>query len=198
MRYRVESGERPDGLYATLDDRTFAAQRSTTDGTLLLTVVGDEEAPEGFDREHEGKPARVVLANEVPATFDLRTYVEYDDELFEVAPGDQPNLTLRWTRHDPVRAAQLGLTDFSVTVPGKQLTGLWLTRHDYGEPKAEVDGGDQTRILRGSAVHCARCPAAGRGSRRSSGRSATTPSWRSARSATRTARFRWRCPALRS
>ncbi|MCG3749533.1 TNT domain-containing protein [Amycolatopsis sp. Poz14] len=149
MRYRVESGERPDGLYATLDDRTFAAQRSTTDGTLLLTVVGDEEAPEGFDREHEGKPARVVLANEVPATFDLRTYVEYDDELFEVAPGDQPNLTLRWTRHDPVRAAQLGLTDFSVTVPGKQLTGLWLTRHDYGEPKAETEGGDQTRILRG-------------------------------------------------
>ncbi|WP_020663710.1 TNT domain-containing protein [Amycolatopsis benzoatilytica] len=149
MRYRVESGERPDGLYATLDDRTFAAQRSTTDGTLLLTVVGDEEAPADFDREHEGKPARVVLANEVPATFDLRTYVEYENELFEVAPSDQPNLTLRWTRHDPVRAAQLGLTDFSVTVPGKQLTGLWLTRHDYGKPQAETEGGDEAKLLRG-------------------------------------------------
>ncbi|WP_033291427.1 TNT domain-containing protein [Amycolatopsis jejuensis] len=146
MRYRVESGERPDGRYATLDGRTFTAQRSTTDGTLLLRVLPGEEAPEGFDRIHEGRPARVILANEVPATFDLRTYAEYEAELFEVAPGDQANLTLRWTRHDPVRATQLGLTDFSATVPGKQLTGLWLTRHDHGEPQAE--SGDQGKLLR--------------------------------------------------
>ncbi|MBB4687266.1 TNT domain-containing protein [Amycolatopsis jiangsuensis] len=148
MRYRVEASERPDGLYVTLDDRTFAAQRSTTDGTLLLTVLPGEEAPEGFDREHEGRPARVVLANEVPAPFDLRSHGEYEDELFEVAPGAGTELTLRWTRHDPVRAAQLGLTEFSVTVPTKQLTGLWQTRHDYAEPKPETAGGDHAKLLR--------------------------------------------------
>ncbi|GAA3534728.1 TNT domain-containing protein [Amycolatopsis ultiminotia] len=149
MRYRVEASERPDGLYATLDDRTFAAERSTTDGTLLLTVLPDEEVPEGFDREHEGRPARVVLASEVPATFDLRSHGEYEDELFEVAPGDGSDLTLRWTRSDPVPAAQLGLTDFSVTVPSKLLTGLWQTRHDYAEPQPETGDGDHSRLLRG-------------------------------------------------
>ncbi|HEY2062943.1 MAG TPA: TNT domain-containing protein [Amycolatopsis sp.] len=149
MRYRVEAAERPDGLYATLEGRTFAAERSTTDGTLLLSLLPDDnDTPEGFDREHEGRPARVVLANEVPATFTLKTYCEYDNELFEVAPGDQPDLTLRWTQHDPVRAAQLGLTDFSVTVPAKQLTGLWQTRRDYAaEAHTETDG-DQSKLLR--------------------------------------------------
>ncbi|MFF0144403.1 uncharacterized protein DUF4237 [Amycolatopsis sulphurea] len=148
MRYRVEASERPDGLYVQLEDRTFAAQRSTTDGTLLLTVLPDEEVPEDFDRDHEGRPARLVLANEVPATFDLRSHGEYEDELFEIAPGDQTELTLRWTRHDSARAAQLGLTEFSVTVPAKRLTGLWQTRHDYAEPHPATGGGDHTKLLR--------------------------------------------------
>ncbi|WP_432849023.1 TNT domain-containing protein [Amycolatopsis sp. CA-161197] len=147
MRYRVEAGDRPDGLYATLDDRTFAAERSTTDGTLLLSVLPDEEAPDGFDREHEGRPARVVLATEVPATFTLRTYCEYDDELFEVAPGDGKELTLRWTQHDPARAAQLGLTDFSTTAEAKRVTGLWQLRRDQGEPRPELDA-DHGTLLR--------------------------------------------------
>ncbi|WP_326567354.1 TNT domain-containing protein [Amycolatopsis rhabdoformis] len=147
MRYRVEAGDRPDGLYATLEDRTFAAERSTTDGTLLLSVAPDEEAPDGFDREHEGRPARIVLANEVPATFTLRTYCEYEDELFEVAPGEGKELTLRWTQHDPVRAAQLGLTDFSTTAEAKRVTGLWQLRRDQGETRPDFDG-DHGALLR--------------------------------------------------
>ncbi|MDT8910468.1 glycohydrolase toxin TNT-related protein [Amycolatopsis sp. PS_44_ISF1] len=149
MRYRVEAAERPDGLYATLEGRTFAAERSTTDGTLMLSLLpGDQDTPEGFDREHNGRPARVVLANEVPATFTLKTYCEYDDELFEVAPGERPELTLRWTQHDPVRAVQLGLTDFSVTVPAKQLTALWQARRDYNLEISHEAGIDQSRLLR--------------------------------------------------
>ncbi|MFI5607720.1 TNT domain-containing protein [Amycolatopsis sp. NPDC051903] len=148
MRYRVEAGDRPDGLYATLDDRTFAAERSTTDGTLLLSVLPDEEVPDDFDREHEGRPARVVLATEVPATFTLSTFCEFDDELFEVAPGEQKELTLRWTQHDRVRAQQLGLTDFSTTVEAKRVTGLWQVRRDQGERRPDFDA-DHGALLRG-------------------------------------------------
>ncbi|QKV77122.1 TNT domain-containing protein [Amycolatopsis sp. Hca4] len=151
MRYRVEVAERPDGLYATWGEGTFRAQRSTTDGTVLLSVLPEEEAPDGFDKEFDGRPAKVVPASEVPSTFTLRTFAEYDGEVFEVAPGDRPELTLRWVRDDAARAAQLGLTDFSVTVPAKQVTALWQTRLDFTEtPEArpQPGAGDQNALLR--------------------------------------------------
>ncbi|MGK3199997.1 TNT domain-containing protein [Amycolatopsis sp. MEPSY49] len=151
MRYRVEVAERPDGLYATWGEGTFRAQRSTTDGTVLLSVLPEEEAPEGFDKEFEGRPAKVVPASEVPSTFTLRTFAAYDDEVFEVAPGARPELTLRWVRDDAARAAQLGLTDFSVTVSAKQVTALWQTRLDFTEtPEArpQPGTGDQNALLR--------------------------------------------------
>jgi hypothetical protein len=151
VRYRVEVAERPDGLYAAWGEGTFRAQRSTTDGTVLLSVLPDEEAPEGFDKEFDGRPARVVPASEVPSTFTLRTYGEYDGEYFEVAPGDRPELTLRWVRDDAARAAQLGLTDFSVTVPAKQVSALWQARQDFTEtPEARPrpGTGDQNALLR--------------------------------------------------
>ncbi|MEV6827545.1 TNT domain-containing protein [Amycolatopsis sp. NPDC051102] len=151
MRYRVEVAERPDGLYATWGEGTFRAQRSTTDGTVLLSVLPEEEAPEGFDKEFEGRPAKVVPASEVPSTFTLRTFAEYDGEVFEVAPGPRPELTLRWVHDDAVRAAQLGLTDFSVTVPAKQVTALWQTRLDFTEAlqaRPQPGTGDQNALLR--------------------------------------------------
>ncbi|HWD04509.1 MAG TPA: TNT domain-containing protein [Amycolatopsis sp.] len=147
MRYRVEAADRPDGLYATLDGRTFAAERSTTDGTLMLSVLPDEETPEGFDRDHEGRPARVVLQSEVPATFTLSTYCEFDDELFEVAHDGTKELTLRWTQHDRVRAQQLGLADFSTTVDAKRLSALWQVRRDQGELRPDFDT-DHNGVLR--------------------------------------------------
>lgn len=152
MRYRVEAAERPDGLYAAWGEGTYGAQRSTTDGTVLLTVLADEEAPEGFDKEQDGHPARVVPAGEVASTFTLRTFGEYDDEIYEVAPGERTELTLRWVRDDAARAAQLGLTDFSTTVPAKQLKALWQTRVDFTEtPDAlpKPGTGDQNALLRG-------------------------------------------------
>ncbi|WP_410667110.1 TNT domain-containing protein [Amycolatopsis sp. cmx-4-68] len=151
MRYRVEVAERPDGLYAAWGEGTFRAQRSTTDGTVLLSVLPEEEAPDGFDKEFDGRPAKVVPASEVPSTFTLRTYCEYDDEVFEVAPGARPELTLRWIHDDAARAAQLGLTDFSVTVPAKQVTALWQARQDFTElPEArpQPGAGDQNALLR--------------------------------------------------
>jgi hypothetical protein len=151
VRYRVEVAERPDGLYATWGEGTFRAQRSTTDGTVLLSVLPDEPVADGFDKEHDGRPARVVPASEVPSTFTLRTFCEYDDEVFEVAPGERPELTLRWVHDDAARAAQLGLTDFSVTVPAKRIQTLWQTRQDFTEtPEArpQPGTGDQTALLR--------------------------------------------------
>ncbi|ADJ51031.1 hypothetical protein AMES_9205 [Amycolatopsis mediterranei S699] len=151
MRNRVEVAERPDGLYAAWGEGTYRAQRSTTDGTVLLSVLPEEEAPEGFDKEFDGRPARVVPASEVPSTFTLRTFAEYDGEVFEVAPGDRPELTLRWVRDDAARAAQLGLTDFSVTVPAKQVTALWQTRLEFTETleaRPQPGTGDQNALLR--------------------------------------------------
>ncbi|MFC4084085.1 TNT domain-containing protein [Amycolatopsis samaneae] len=150
MRYRVEAAHRPDGRYASWGDGVYSAQRSTTDGTILLSAAEGEEAPADFDREYEGRPARVVLASEVPATFTLRTFCEYDDELYEVAPGDG-RLTLRWTGDDPVRAAQLGLVDFSTNVDPRQVTALWQVRNDFVESlenAPEPGTGDQNALLR--------------------------------------------------
>ncbi|UOZ08985.1 TNT domain-containing protein [Amycolatopsis sp. WQ 127309] len=151
MRYRVEVAERPDGLYAAWGEGTFRAQRSTTDGTVLLSVLPDDEAPDGFDKEQDGRPARVVPASEVPSTFTLRTFCEYDDEVFEVAPGERPELTLRWVRDDAARAAQLGLTDFSVTVPAKRVQSIWQARQDFTEApdaRPKPGDGDQNALLR--------------------------------------------------
>ncbi|MEA5359822.1 TNT domain-containing protein [Amycolatopsis sp., V23-08] len=151
MRYRVEVAERPDGLYAAWGEGTFRAQRSTTDGTVLLSVLPEEEPPDGFDKEHDGRPARVVPASEVSSTFTLRTYCDYDDEVFEVAPGERPELTLRWVRDDAARAAQLGLTDFSATVPAKQVKAIWQARQDFTESpdaRPKPGTGDQNALLR--------------------------------------------------
>ena len=151
MRYRVEASERPDGLYASWGEGTFGAQRSTTDGTVLLSVLPDEETPEGFDKEWEGRPARVVPATEVTSTFTLRTFCEYENEIFEVAPGDRPELTLRWVKDDAARAAQLGLADFSATAPAKAITALWQSRQDFAEtPEARLrpGAGDPRALLR--------------------------------------------------
>jgi hypothetical protein len=149
VRYRVEAADRPDGLYAAWGEGTYRAQRSTTDGTVLLSVLPGEEAPEGFEKEWEGQPARVVPAGEVASTFTLRTFCEYDDEVYEVAPGERAELTLRWVRDDAARAAQLGLADFSTTVPAKQVKALWQTRQDFDEtPQDRQRPGDQNALLR--------------------------------------------------
>ncbi|MEC3974640.1 TNT domain-containing protein [Amycolatopsis sp. H20-H5] len=154
MRYRVEAADRPDGLYAAWHESVYSAQRSTEDGTLLLVVLEGEETPEGFDREWEGRPARVVPDGEASTTFSLQTHCRYDDEIYQVAPHTGgTELTLRWTGQDPARAAELGLVDFSTSVSPKQVTGLWQARHDFAEEPAEEDAGpgtgDQSALLRG-------------------------------------------------
>lgn len=152
MRYRVQAAERPDGLYAVWGDSVLAAQRSTEDGTLLLIAPQGEAAPDGFDREWNGRAARVVLNGEVGATFSLQTHGRYDDEHFLVAPQTGGGeLTLRWAGDDAARAAELGLTDFSTTAGPSQLTALWQTRHDFVETPAARPGngtGDQSALLR--------------------------------------------------
>ena len=60
MRYRVDLAERLDGLYAVWRGQVCRAQRSTADGTVLLTALPGDEAPEDFDTEFEGQPAKVV------------------------------------------------------------------------------------------------------------------------------------------
>ncbi|PRX47696.1 uncharacterized protein DUF4237 [Prauserella shujinwangii] len=153
MRYRVEVADRPDALYALWNGRIFRAQRSTADGTVLLSALPGEEPPEGADTEWNGAPARVVPAAEAGATFAVHTYCVYDDEIYRVEPrtGAQ-GLTLRWAGTDEGVAAELGLSGLSTTTDDPEtLTALWQERHDFAEPgtpRGEPGTGDTQALLR--------------------------------------------------
>src|SRR5438067_5847332 len=115
VRYRVDLAERPDGLYAGWHGQVCHAQRSTTDGAVLLTALAGDEAPEDFDTEYQSSPAKIVPEAEA-ATFNLQTHCLFADEIYRIAPGGEPNeLTLRWTGQDERQARQLGLDEFSTT-----------------------------------------------------------------------------------
>ncbi|EHR63970.1 TNT domain-containing protein [Saccharomonospora cyanea] len=153
MRYRVEVADRPDALYALWDGRIFRANRSTTDGTVLLVVPEGEETPEGFDATSDGRPARVVSAEEAPATFSLHTYCLYDDEPYRIEPRSaEAELTLRWAGTDEDVAKDLGLSGFSTTTDEDEaLTALWQERHDFSDdntPRSEPGSGDVDLLLR--------------------------------------------------
>lgn len=153
MRNRVEAAGRPDALYAIWEGQVFRAQRSTADGTVLLVVLQGEQAPEGFDQEWNGLPAKIVPGPEAGSTFAIHTHVRFDDDIYRVTPsvGDE-TVTLRWTGQDEARARDLGLTDFSIDVAPAALTALWQERHDFTEPSAvrdEPGTGDQNDLLRG-------------------------------------------------
>ncbi|OZM72698.1 hypothetical protein CFN78_13815 [Amycolatopsis antarctica] len=153
MRYRVEAADRPDALYAVWRGQVFRAQRSTADGTVLLVVLQGEQAPEGFDAEWNGFPAKVVPGEEAGSTFSLHTNVYFDDDIYRVAQSSASDtLTLRWTGQDEARARDLGLTDFTVRVGPERLTALWQERHDFVEVAAdgpEPGSEDQNGLLRG-------------------------------------------------
>ncbi|MEY7972403.1 TNT domain-containing protein [Saccharomonospora xinjiangensis] len=152
MRYRVEVADRPDALYALWDGRIFRANRSTADGTVLLVVPEGEEPPDGFDAVSEGRPAKVVSADEAPATFALHTYCLYDDEPYRIEPRSaEAELTLRWAGTDEGLARELGLTGFSTTTDDPEtLSALWQERHDFADgdaPRSEPGSGDADVLL---------------------------------------------------
>ncbi|WP_298179588.1 TNT domain-containing protein [Saccharomonospora sp.] len=160
MRHRVEVADRPDVLYALWDGRIFRASHSSADGTVLLVVLEDEEAPEGFDTEFDGRPAKVVSQQEAPATFAIHTYCLYDDEPYRIEPrSDEAELTLRWAGTDERLAEELGLVDFSTTTDDPDsLTALWQERHDFADentPRSEPGSGDAQLLLRaiGRTLH---------------------------------------------
>lgn len=152
VRNRVEATDRPDALYAIWQGQVFRAQRSTADGTVLLVVLRGEQAPEGFDTEFNGMPAKVLPGDEVGATFAIHTVVSYDDEIFTIAKQpDDAELVLRWVGQDEARATELGLTDFTTTVDPAQLAACWQERHEFAEPGTPRTGpglDDQGALLR--------------------------------------------------
>lgn len=153
MGYRVEVAERPDGLYALSNGRIFGAQRSTTDGTVLLVVPEGEQAPEDFDVESQGRPAKIVPAAEVEHTFALHTYCLFDDEPFRIEPhSDEAELTLRWAGNDEQLATELGITGLATTTSDPEtLSALWQERHDFAgdaTTRSEPGRGDVPALLR--------------------------------------------------
>lgn len=152
MRYRVEVADRPDALYALWQGGIYRAQRSTTDGTVLL-IAEPGQPPEGFVTESQGRPARVVPSAEAGATFAVHTYCLYDDEPYRVEPRSRDGeLTLRWAGTDERVAAELGLSGLSTTTDDPEtLTALWQERHDFAEegtPRSEPGSGDTQALLR--------------------------------------------------
>ncbi|RZQ65018.1 TNT domain-containing protein [Amycolatopsis suaedae] len=132
MRYRIDAAERPDALYTVWNGQVFRAQRSTADGTVLLTTLPGEEAPADFDREVDGAKAKVVPEAEAPSTFSVQTHCRYAEDIYRVAPqngGD--TLTLRWTGTDEASARDLGLTDFTVRADPDEIEAIWQERHDF-------------------------------------------------------------------
>ncbi|MEU0511995.1 MULTISPECIES: TNT domain-containing protein [Amycolatopsis] len=146
MRYRVELAERPDGLYAVWQGRVFPAQRSSADGTVLLVTPPGEDAPADFDKEFDGRPAKVLPEAEVAATFSLQTHCLFDDDIYRVAPGE--GLTLRWNGTDETRARQLGLHDFAVDATEAEITAIWQERHDFAAGVRQLGAGDPQELVR--------------------------------------------------
>lgn len=151
VRYRVEVADRPDAQYAVRGGQVFHAERSTTDGTMLLSALPGTEAPEDFDTEWNGSPAKVVPEADVTSTFAIHTLACYDDEYYRLA--QQPaadELMLRWTGKDEMIATQLGLVDGTVTIDDvEHLSAVWQERHDRpGGQRAEPGTGDSGRLLR--------------------------------------------------
>ncbi|SFP85247.1 Protein of unknown function [Amycolatopsis arida] len=152
MRYRVEVADRPDALYAVWNGRVCRAQRSTADGTVLLTAPAGD-APEEFDTEVAGSPAKVVPESAVTSLFSLHTLCLFDDEVFRIAPRSTEGvLTLNWTGQDEAVARQLGLTDLTTTTSDPEsITALWQERHDLAPaaaPRPEPGEGDTRALLR--------------------------------------------------
>ncbi|GAA5157846.1 TNT domain-containing protein [Amycolatopsis dongchuanensis] len=154
MRYRVELAARPDGLYGVWRGRAFQAERSTTDGTLLLVAAPDEDAPEDFDTEWQSRPAKVVPEDQAEGTFTLQTHCLFDDEIFRIAPDPDPRvLTLRWSGTDEERARQLGLTELTATAAPDEITALWQERHDFpGATRPQPGQGDPEELVRSIAL----------------------------------------------
>ncbi|MGC7093254.1 TNT domain-containing protein [Amycolatopsis lurida] len=151
MRYRIDAAERPDSLYAVWHGGVFRAQRSSEDGTVLLVAQPGEEAPEDFDTEWNGRPAKVVPEAEAASTFSVQTHCLFADEIFRVAPQNGEALTLRWTGQDEDRARELGLTDFTTTAEPEEIEALWQERHDFvaaDAPRPERGTGDANALLR--------------------------------------------------
>ncbi|MGH3948675.1 MAG: TNT domain-containing protein [Pseudonocardiaceae bacterium] len=134
MRHQAQQATHPDGRYAVWNGRTYRAQ--TSDGAVLLIAPPDAEPQEDFDHRHDGAPARLVPAEDVPQTFTIHTHCLFDDEVFALADQSAGELALRWTGRDEVRAAELGLaaiddtTGFGTTATPEAIEALWQERHD--------------------------------------------------------------------
>lgn len=149
MRYRVDLAERPDGLYAVCQGQVFHAQRSTADGTVLLTALSGDQAPEDFDIEWDSRPAKVVAESEAASTFSLQTHCLFDDEIYRIAPGgDAEALTLRWDGTDEERGRQLGLTGLTATAGADEISAVWQERHDFGDTRPEPGTGEPEALVR--------------------------------------------------
>jgi nicrotizing toxin Mtb-like protein len=153
VRYRVDLADRPDGLYAVWRGQVFHAQRSTTDGTLLLTSLAGETAPEDFDAEWESRQAKVVPEGEADTTFTLQTHCLFDDEIYHVVPGGDPrSLTLRWHGQDQVLATRLGLTELTATASADEISAVWQERHEApGGARPEPGTGEPEALVRAIA-----------------------------------------------
>ena len=152
MRYRVDLAERPDGLYVVWRGELFRAQRSTADGTVLLTTLPGDKAPEDFDTEWDSRPAKIVSESAATSTFSLQTHCLFDDEIYRIAPdGDVRALTLRWGGTDEARARQLGLTGLTATAGVDEIAAVWQERHDLGNARPEPGKGDTEALVRAIA-----------------------------------------------
>jgi len=158
VRHQVYPATHPDALYAIWGDRPYQAQRSTSDGTVLLTAPRDEDPPEGFDREFEGAPAKVVPAEEVPDSFVIHTHFRFCDETFVLAAqAPTGELTLQWTGTDERNARRLGLmsdqtpngTAFGTIAHPEHIEACWQERLDFSERTGPVTTEfETTQLLR--------------------------------------------------
>ncbi|MGH3432734.1 MAG: glycohydrolase toxin TNT-related protein [Thermocrispum sp.] len=159
MRHQVYPAHQPDALYAIWDGQPFQAQTSTSDGTVLLIATAGQEPPDGFDRDYEGAPARVVPSAEVPDSFVIHSTCRYADEVFVLAAqAPTGELTLQWTGTDEATARRLGLmsdtssgeTTFGTIARPEHIETLWQERLDFSERTGPVEGKiEAPRLLRG-------------------------------------------------
>ncbi|MGH3520355.1 MAG: TNT domain-containing protein [Haloechinothrix sp.] len=152
MRHQVAPAIHPDARYAVWQGQVYRAV--TADGSVLLIAPPDGAAPEGFDREHEGLPAKVVPREKAEPTFRIHTHCLFDDEVFALAGQSGDDLMLRWAGQDAVRAAELGLRPddgspgFVISAAPPDIAALWQERHDVVDAAGRPGDSDVQALLR--------------------------------------------------
>mgnify|MGYP006876023058 CR=1 FL=1 len=129
------------GVLATWNGRTFGYSQAFDNSPNQLKVLPGDPIPDGFERQPSGSYSRAVAAAEVSQVFVVKTFCRIDEERFLAdAIRSDGWWIVEWTRSDPERGPELGLTQYEYggpwtgAFPPDRVDEVWQERYEVGEP----------------------------------------------------------------